>query len=46
MTSEPFEPTAPFAATASPGGTWMSPGVAGIGSACFLADVGHEIPAA
>ncbi|MGH3839339.1 MAG: MFS transporter, partial [Pseudonocardiaceae bacterium] len=25
---------------------WLSPGVAGIGSASFLADVGHEIPTA
>lgn len=26
--------------------TWLSPGVAGIGSASFLADAGHEIPTA
>jgi hypothetical protein len=25
---------------------WLGPGVAGIGSASFLADVGHEIPTA
>ncbi|MET8046839.1 MFS transporter [Streptosporangium sp. NPDC005286] len=25
---------------------WMNPGVAGIGSASFLADVGHEVPTA
>lgn len=31
---------------ASPGEAWMSPGVAGIGSASLLADLGHEIPTA
>ena len=25
---------------------WLGPGVAGIGTASFLADVGHEIPTA
>ncbi len=25
---------------------WLTPGVVGIGGASFLADVGHEIPAA
>ena len=25
---------------------WMTPGVAGIGTASFLADIGHEIPTA
>ena len=46
MTSEPPEPTTPLAATAGPDDKWMSPGVAGISSASFLADVGHEIPTA
>ncbi len=27
-----------------PSGRWLGPGVAGIGSASFLADLGHEIP--
>src|ERR671919_597368 len=27
-------------------GRWLGPGVAGIGAASFLADVGHEIPTA
>ncbi|WP_405144364.1 MFS transporter [Sphaerisporangium sp. NBC_01403] len=38
------EPATPTPAT--PDGRWMSRGVAGIGSASFLADVGHEIPTA
>jgi hypothetical protein len=25
---------------------WLTPGVGGIGSASFLADVGHEVPTA
>ncbi|HET6663595.1 MAG TPA: MFS transporter [Acidimicrobiales bacterium] len=29
-----------------PGGRWLTPGVAGIGSASLLADAGHEIPTA
>jgi MFS family permease len=29
-----------------PGERWLGPGVAGIGTASFLADVGHEIPTA
>lgn len=29
-----------------PAGPWLSPGVRGIGTASFLADVGHEIPTA
>jgi len=27
-------------------GAWRTPGVAGIGVASFLADVGHEVPTA
>jgi hypothetical protein len=34
------------AASAEPGGRWLTPGVAGIGTASFLADVGHEVPTA
>lgn len=36
------------AATTEPttGGPWLSRGVAGIGSASLLADVGHEVPTA
>jgi hypothetical protein len=33
-------------ATTTPRERWLSPGVAGIGTASFLADVGHEIPTA
>ena len=29
-----------------PSERWLGPGVAGIGTASFLADVGHEIPTA
>jgi MFS family permease len=32
--------------TTKPGERWLGPGVAGIGTASFLADVGHEIPTA
>ena len=32
--------------TTKPSGRWLGPGVAGIGSASFLADLGHEIPTA
>jgi hypothetical protein len=32
--------------TAEPSQRWLGPGVAGIGTASFLADVGHEIPTA
>jgi MFS family permease len=33
-------------ATTKPRERWLGPGVAGIGTASFLADVGHEIPTA
>jgi hypothetical protein len=33
-------------ATTTPRERWLGPGVAGIGTASFLADVGHEIPTA
>lgn len=36
----------PPAGTARDGTPWLTPGVKGIGSASFLADVGHEIPTA
>jgi len=43
-------PTAASSSAATEAGAsnqgWFSPGVAGIGSASFLADVGHEIPTA
>jgi hypothetical protein len=32
--------------TTKPSERWLGPGVAGIGTASFLADVGHEIPTA
>jgi hypothetical protein len=32
--------------TTEPQERWLGPGVAGIGTASFLADVGHEIPTA
>ncbi|MFI6147470.1 MFS transporter [Streptomyces sp. NPDC051109] len=38
--------TAPPADTTPDQDKWLSPGVKGIGSASFLADVGHEIPTA
>ena len=39
--------TAPPAAPGAPDqGTWLTPGVRGIGAASLLADVGHEIPTA
>ncbi|MFD9411713.1 MFS transporter [Streptomyces sp. NPDC059989] len=38
--------TAPPADTAPDQDRWLTPGVKGIGSASFLADVGHEIPTA
>jgi MFS family permease len=40
----PHDPAAPVAADAEP--LWLSPGVAGIGAASLLADVGHEVPTA
>ena len=33
-------------AATTPRQGWLGPGVAGIGTASFLADVGHEIPTA
>jgi MFS family permease len=36
----------PTTGEAERSGTWFSPGVAGIGGASLLADVGHEIPTA
>jgi hypothetical protein len=33
-------------ATTTPRERWLGPGVAGIGTASLLADVGHEIPTA
>ena len=33
-------------AATTPRQSWLGPGVAGIGTASFLADVGHEIPTA
>ncbi|WP_218577654.1 MFS transporter [Phytohabitans rumicis] len=45
MTATPQdEPTA--AAEPASGGSWLTRGVAGIGSASLLADVGHEVPTA
>lgn len=41
--SAPAPETAP---AAGPNGRWLTPGVAGIGTASFLADVGHEVPTA
>jgi hypothetical protein len=32
--------------TTKPSERWLGPGVAGIGTASFLADAGHEIPTA
>ena len=41
MTVDPLPAT-----PAAPGREWLTPGVGGIGTASFLADVGHEIPTA
>ncbi|MER6712643.1 MFS transporter [Streptomyces sp. NPDC000877] len=41
--TETSPPTQPTASTEE---RWLTPGVRGIGSASFLADVGHEIPTA
>ncbi|WP_338783716.1 hypothetical protein [Streptomyces sp. DG1A-41] len=38
--------TAPAEDSATDEQRWLTPGVKGIGSASFLADVGHEIPTA
>jgi hypothetical protein len=35
-----------MAETTKPRQRWLGPGVAGIGTASFLADVGHEVPTA
>lgn len=44
-TTEPAEPAAEPAVEPSPS-RWMNRGVGGIGTASFLADVGHEVPTA
>ncbi|MFI6685704.1 MFS transporter [Streptomyces sp. NPDC050485] len=47
MTNSDAPETAPASPTpADDQERWLTPGVAGIGSASFLADVGHEIPTA
>ena len=50
MSSEPVPTPQPGQdvdpATAASGDGWLTPGVAGIGGASLLADVGHEVPTA
>jgi hypothetical protein len=45
MTTPP-PPSDATEATAERKEPWLTPGVRGIGTATFLADVGHEIPTA
>ncbi len=35
-----------MASTEEHAGSWLTPGVTGIGAASFLADAGHEVPTA